>query len=181
MASPRITKAMREDITQRAVGSTFRKEAEALQKEENSLAERLYKEVYSPQERKHMEALGSRFIDTADRIRGNIRGQKITLHFGATKLVDQDNKMFHMTPPTPSQALSDDIYDFMERHKTYKDKRSKAEQQLEAMLETVVSFNKLRAVWPQGEKFYDMYDVDSEKPGVPALLVTELNAILGLK
>lgn len=49
------------------------------------------------------------------------------------------------------------------------------------MLESVQSFKKLRAVWPQGEKFYDMYDVDSEKTGVPSTVVSELNKILGIK
>ncbi len=180
MASPRITKSMREGIVKNALEHTFGKAEEKIKEDFRKLADKAYNEKYSKAQQKLMVELGEEFLAKNDRIFVNIRGERHALSMSEERLTDRQSN-WHDKAFVPSNKLSDDIYDLLQEKDTLKEKMNQADIQLSAMLETVVSFKKLRAVWPQGEKFFDMYDVDSEsKPGVPAVVITELNKVLGL-
>lgn len=189
MASPRITQSMRSKIVTNALDFTFKKDREALAKRENKLADQAYKDVYTDKERKAMKELGSKFVDQYDALYINVNGKRISLHFGPEVTIPKErerrfcakNNYGYNTPSTPSQSIVDDVEQWIEDTADLQRRETQANIQLSAMLESVVSFKKLRVVWPQGEQFYDMYDVDSEtKAGVPAVVVTEINKLLGL-
>lgn len=187
MASPRITQTMRVNIVGNTIKSSFEKERETIYKRHRDLADRLYHEKYSPEQIKLMKKMGDKFISQSHYIQGNINGQRVQLFFGkglaqkVRRFVDKDEDSFCSTPFTPSDKLRDDIQKLVDDTSDFEKTEREASLQLMSMLESVVSFKKLRAVWPQGEKFYDMYDVDSEKPGVPSIIVEQLNKVLNIK
>jgi len=187
MASPRITNTMRDGIIKNTIDATFTKERVALDKQERTLAAKAHKELYPPAIQKAFETLGE-LANRDDGIRLNIRGMAIYLGYGVTvdgsriRLPMGDKHTGYGFRFTPSQKLSDEIYEYVTLMEDLKSRIEKATVQLRATLESVQSFKKLRAVWPQGEKFYDMYDVDSEtKADVPSVVIPELNKILNLK
>lgn len=56
-----------------------------------------------------------------------------------------------------------------------------ASTKLMSLLESVQTFKKLRAIWPEGAQFYDQYDVDHTlTPKVPAVIITDINKSLGI-
>lgn len=188
MASPRITKVMREGIVANTIAHTFKKQREDAAKEHARLALKAYKEQYTPAQIKAMDNLGERFIETEFKIYLNLNGLRRQLYFGGKERVnsmkEHVSKMMehnqYNKPLVPSDALRMEIEAFLDRESDLNETIGKAEVNLMAMLESVQSFKKLRAIWPEGEKFYDMYDVDSEKPGVPAVFVADINKMLGL-
>jgi len=186
MASPRITNTMRDGIVNNTLEHTFKKERDALLKAEGKLARLAYNEMYDLPTRKAFAQLPQGIFAVSSDICLNIRGMSVTLSFGKaadgsrTELPVGDNHGYR-NRLTPSVPLSDQCYTYVMDNEDLKKRMREAEVQLRAMLESVQSFKKLRAVWPQGEKFYDMYDVDSEKTGVPSVVVTQLNKILNLK
>lgn len=182
---------MREGIVANAIEHTFKKDREALKKLEISLAKAVYNELYDAPTQKMMNTLGEKFLERDCDIHVNVNGQRHRLYFDGERNVgcvgwkerEQRLMMRHQahSPFVPSKKLGEDILEFADKTKDQGEREKQATIQLSAMLESVMSFKKLRAVWPQGEKFYDMYDVDSEtKSGVPAVVVTELNKLLGL-
>lgn len=194
MASPTITKEMREKIVENMTKHIFGKEEAALVKRTAKLALAAYNEEHSPKVRKMMKDLGENYVASNTAINLNIRGMHIWLSFnGCSSLYGSvigdgqedvcrygTKSRYGRTPFAPSASLSDEISELMDDLKDFSDRVRKAGAQTLAVLESVRTFKKLRAVWPQGEKFYDMYDVDSEKPGVPAIVITDLNKMLGL-
>ncbi len=186
MASPRITNTMRDGIVKNTLEHTFKKEQDALLKAEGKLARLAYNEMYDATTRKAFITLPSGIFGKSSDVCLNIRGMSVTLSFGKepdgsrTELCVGENHGYR-NRLTPSVPVSDQCYDYIMQNEDLKKRMREAEVQLRAMLESVQSFKKLRAVWPQGEKFYDMYDVDSEKSGVPSVVVTQLNKILNLK
>ena len=189
MASPRITKQIREQIVENTLDHTFKARKEKLVKEHAALAERAYKELYKPSLIKAMEELGEKFICKEDDIQLNMKGQRRRLNFNGNfsyRLSDIPRvyKLMEKTQGQNALVPSDKLFDAIDSHfdavKAFDTEHEKASVNLSAMLESVQTFKKLRAIWPEGEKFYDMYDVDSEKPGVPAIFVSDLNKMLGL-
>lgn len=181
MASPRITKAMREGIVRNTINEQFKAEREAIAKREHKLADRIYNQQYTKKQVDTMKELGSKFVDFSGAVFVNINGKSINLSFGGA-----DSRGVHKNASwsryAPDAKLAAEVESYIDDKVELDGKVQKAEIALMAMLESVQSFKKLRAVWPQGEKFYDMYDVDSEtKAGVPAVVVTELNNLLGIK
>ncbi len=197
MASPTITKDMREKIVANMSKHIFGKEEAALVVRTAKIAERAYKEKYSDATRRKMEDLGKDFVGRSDDIVMNVNGLSIELSFnGYSRLygrcigsgketvyrfVSKDHGSYRDIKHVASAALAADVMALMDDIKNFSDRVCQAEIQTLAVLESVRTFKKLRAVWPQGEKFYDMYDVDSEKPGVPSIVITDLNKMLGLK
>jgi len=186
MASPRITNTMRDGIVKNTLEHTFKKEQDALLKAEGKLARLAYNEMYDATTRKAFATLPAGIFSGAGDICLNIRGMAVSLSFGrqpdgsrTTLCVGSDHGFRNRL--TPSDPISDHCYEYITKGEDLRKRMREAEIQLRAMLESVQSFKKLRAVWPQGEKFYDMYDVDSEKTGVPSVVVTQLNKILNLK
>lgn len=181
MASPRITQTMRSRIVKDTIDSQFKSERESLKKREHALADATYNEEYSVKQREAMKELGDKFVETSMGIHVNANGKVAILAFPEpTPRYVRKNASWSRYAPKP--PLTTKIEAFLEDEADFRSRSSKAEIALMAMLESVQSFKKLRAVWPQGVKFYDMYDVDSEtKAGVPAVVVTELNKLLGIK
>lgn len=199
MASPRITKVMREQIVKDAVAFRFKKEKADLQKQEAKLADLAYKERYSPAQIKAMKFLGKDFLEQRSNINLNIRGMKIDLCFDgylghalhgsaydvSSPFKDREQRLSrtseHYHPFVPSDSLGDEIEKHVNAIEDLEKTIVAASTQLMAVLESVQSFKKLRAIWPEGEKFYDLYDVDSEKtPNLPAPVIAELNKAFGL-
>lgn len=178
MASPRITKVMREGIVKNTIEHTYNKEETALDEREYKLADKAYHVLYSKAQIAHMEALGERFINKNIVISVNLGGLRNRLELKEPRFMEDSQ---YCNPVVADGKLREDIEKFFDDSKEHSEKVNRASVNLMAMLESVQSFKKLRAVWPEGEKFYDMYDVDSEKPGVPAVIVQDINKMLGLK
>lgn len=195
MASPRITRTMREGIVENTINHQFAKETAAIIKRHATLADRAYKMLYPKAKVAAMEGLGEDFVRKSADIRVIVGGRYETLYFAGGsnycntphlsslrvdkqehRFVSRDNSIIiEGKDRSDYDALHNDTKDLMER-------MSRAAISLIAVLESVQSFKKLRAVWAEGEKFYDMYDVDSEsKASVPAVVITDLNKMLGLK
>lgn len=181
MASPRITKVMREGIVENTLTAQFGKAKEALVKREQALANRAYHQQYKPVTIKAMEDLGDRFIEYSGTIRLNVGGRALDLTLDKSRPCHKGAN-WSSSRFVPDAKLTADIEKYLDDAGDHNKLATQARVQLTAVLESVQSFKKLRAVWPQGVKFYDMYDVDTEtKSSVPAVVVTELNKALGIK
>lgn len=201
MASPRITKTMREGIVKNVITYTFKKEVAALSKREATLASIAYNATYTKAQVDAMKSLGNAFVEQSNAIVVNACGQRHSLFFGGAlsaipyynqgevgsvlrelgKGADEYRFVARRGDYTIKPSLGAEIVELAQDQTDLHERAKQAAVSLMAVLESVQSFKKLRAVWPQGEKFYDMYDVDSEtKSGVPAVVITDLNKMLGI-
>lgn len=220
MASPRITKEMRENITANAIRHRFTDDVYKLSVSECSLAERAYHIVFSNKDIEAMEQLGRGIIRPRKTIALRVSGEQRTMCFNGQLVVDSNKKaklrfsgidfdtshddVEFLMPERISSYSSDDHEAYWERFTINRDNKAKSkfcddvlgydaerdnlmssisetETKLSSLLESVQTFKKLRAIWPEGAQFYDQYDVDHTlTPKVPAVIITDINKSLGI-
>ncbi len=177
MSSPRISKDMREKIVKNAIDERFAKARKELKDIEERLFEDCYNEAYPKPLQKKLQELGEEFICKNDSFVMPFTNVKIS---HSVDHLTARNTSFHLFRRgwVPSDALRDRSLEFDAKKGELRSEIMKAEATLMGVLESVTTFKKLRAVWPNGAKFYDMYDVDhTVKPKVPALVISDLNKI----
>jgi hypothetical protein len=175
----KLSHRIREMIRDKAVAESFQPRADALKKREARLAIECYNAVFPKKVRDAVSYVPETWFQSCNCLRFNAAGWHVTL--------TAEKKM-----PTPyshgcavlgnvSGELAEKAQVLAQEKETLEKEFRSAKAKMFAFLEGFASFKQLREAWPEGEKFYSDFDVDHIAPGVPAVITTEINSMLGLK
>lgn len=197
----RMTVGMRESILGKVYDFKFKKSGDALNKLELKLSHRAMVASFGKASLEALAKIGPPYAVTAhddhgDGLSGedleNWRGRKINWRVGSLGyqigMYVKDplpmgnahhylSKFFTVKPG----ALADEIVAWQEeRQKWIKEKRE-MQLKVNAVLNSVTTFNSLQKTWPDGERFWKHIPIDFPfRNQVPAVKVDELNDALGL-
>jgi di/tripeptidase len=175
----KLSQKIREMIRDKAVTESFQPRADALKKREAKLAVECYNAVFPKKVRDAVSQVPEAWFLSCACLRFNAAGWNVTL--------TAEKKM-----PTPFShgcanlgSLTGDLADkaqaIAQEKTTLEEEFRSAKAKMLAFLEGFASFKQLREAWPEGKKFYADFDVEHVAPGVPAVITTEINNMLGLK
>lgn len=208
--SSRLTKYIREEIAGLTLRDAFEKEITNLLKERMKVIDAIYNSLYTAAERKALNAAPKDCLYTRTQMEFRTKlGHYKYMQFNGTleyqyAISDMARKIRQANAKTNGDAAEDEIErpvssngnmrrlledpkvqamldDHEDKCKDLSEKYAKAKASLFAVLESVHTFKKLNFVWPEGLKYYSVFDTDNTKPGLPAVMVDELNKTLGLK
>lgn len=179
----RLNSNARDRIISQAMAGTFEKQKHALEVRETALCEKLYNTIVPPKLRKQIADLPPGWISLSGKVRFNVGGQTVDLCHKAGLPTKHGYHCY--TGPVgvvTDVALIDLVRKLQGDMEDYKSSRARAEATLKALLAGIASTETLRKAWPEGKKFYaDIETSVPTPPGLPAVRVQELNAMLGLK
>lgn len=178
--SYRLTNFDRDEIRDRAVKASFDPRKADLDRTEDRLAREAYALVFSAQLRKQVAALPEKWAQRDSCLRFNVGGMDARLTVLDAKGLPVPVS-YHCSSlgSVTDEALIAAVRSHMDAKETFKEERSRAYSSLRAMLRELNTLRSLVDAWPQGYPFY----AHLNKPTpvrVPALRVSELNAMLGL-
>jgi hypothetical protein len=182
-----MTSYAREQIRNAAIEHTFAPRYLAHKQEEDALARQAYAAVISPSEIKAAKSLPENWFRLDACLRFNANGFDITLHTIGEGLPvpyrakgsDYGGHCARLGVIQPGE-LADAIKAHADAGEALKADRNNAKRALTALLESVTTLKALQAAWPEGEPFWSALAAKSNTPGLPAPLVADLNAMLGL-
>jgi hypothetical protein len=182
----RLTTAARQVIAERAVRHAFAEREAALKKAEDLLAREAFDAVVPVAEQKLAKKLPEYWLRRDDCLRFNAGGYDVTLSVIGEGLPvpyapdgSRGGYSCNRLGNIPHGDLCDRIQAHVKASDEIKLERRSAYKATLAMLEAIQTTNKLREVWPEGEQFFLDY-ADAVAPSLPAIRVSEVNALLGL-
>lgn len=198
----RLTAAMRDSIVEKVWEFKFKKSGEKLDAQEVRLAHKAMVAVFGKAALEALEKIGPPYAFTAHDKDGTKlvgealekwKGTKITWRLGngyqigmyvrdplppfVTHYGHNNNKYFVVKPG----ALTDEITAWYEACQDWLKQKRETQLKVNAVLNSVTTFNSLQKTWPAGERFWKHIPVDFPfRNQVPAIKVDELNEALGL-
>ena len=175
----RLTQSIRETIKNRAIKAAFAEREQAMKDAESLLGIEAYESVFPQVIRDQAAAMPDGWLRQDSCLRFNASGWNVTL-------------TLKEGVPVPSArygcevlaSLTGDLAERVQARKTASEKlreqRYSAERELAGFLEQFKSFKSMREAWPEGKPFYESFDVEAPKGGVPAVRVAEINKLLNI-
>jgi hypothetical protein len=174
----KLTKEIRERIVGMATGEYFTPKKKAIDAQEHDLGMELYHHVFNADELAKVSALPRFWLRHDGCLRFNCGGYDI--RFTVKTAVPVPYSTHCASLGSVTGALSDKAQAFAQSKQDLGRDYDRAKIALMKMLESVSTVKRLKQIWPEGEKFYAQYLDTPERPGVPAIQVTEINKMLGL-
>lgn len=184
MASLKLTKTMREEIQTKILKHAFQEREEELNKRLSTIALRVYEDIYPKKQREAMDALPKGWLPSRNQVTAKMgKDQEYYKTFRLEK-----NVCVPYTDIHSCSKVYDDEHPLAVLYQKYvadKDAFSKEWQDMKrrtwATLESVTMTGKLKALWPEIEKF--VTEVENRYGGsyhVPSTTIVELNSRLNL-
>lgn len=177
----KLTNEMRDRIVRSMAMDAVAKEKEALTKRENAIALKLWKAVYPAAERTAAAKLSDGWILMDKCLRFNLYGMNITINTAEPVPVKSSRYGCQRLGDIADEKLRDEYQAYYKDFEALKQKAQDIERQGKALLYSVTTFKKLEETWPEGKKFYEKFKPASERSHVPAVLTSNLNALVGIK
>jgi len=196
----RLTTIMKESILNKVYDFKFKKAGDKLDAKELQLSHRAMVQAFGQRKLDMLAEIGLPYALTAvdgygEPLTGeeldNWRGTKVTWRVGASGY----SIVLHVKDPLPSVhgrasakyfvvkpgTLADAIQQWQQDCTEWVAEKRTMQTKVNAVLNSVTTFNSLQKTWPGGERFYKHLPVDFPfRNQVPAVRVEELNAALGL-
>jgi hypothetical protein len=168
----KLTNRIREEILTALLNHAFGAQEKELLQQENALADEMYNDLYTQEERDFMEKVGSkRFYTTA-----YLNYESDSFGWGRLQL---DEPKFEMPKNTRySGKLLEKIKVYRDAYATLGKVKSSARDEAQGILNSVTTAKRLIEVWPEIASFVPTEQATSRN--LPALQVDELNRILGV-
>ena len=175
----RLTKEIKKKIISDVLVKTFSSVEERLLKEENKLAEDVYKKAFSKKEIELMDNAPKGFFGKKSRIRFNSTEIK-ELYFKEERYFPYDQQGYHNVSITlsPNDTLYKKIEDFYNKIRKNKAEKGVLRRNMNQLLDSCTTLKKLEELWPEGKEFYKNYKLKPVTALVPAGLVQGINAIV---
>lgn len=179
MTAGRLTKTIRESIVRKATNEAFQKERDALLVEEHKIGLTLYKSVFDKKVLTAVNKLPKTWLRMDDCLRFNSGGMELRFDVKPAVPVPSERgycqRLGTLTPEMAdvAQAFANKKEDAVARY-------NRAKRELMALLDSVSTFKKLKEVWPEGADYYTTFDVERTITNVPAVVVSEINKMLGI-
>jgi hypothetical protein len=178
--SYRLTNFDRDEIRNRALKASFDPRKAILDEAEDRLAREAYAVVFPAQLRKQVAALPEKWVQRDRCLRFNVGGMDARLEV----LEPNGLPVPFCNYCSPLGSIADEILiaairSHMDTKETFKKDRVRASSSLHAMLSAITTLRSLADAWPDGYPFFSYLNKPSPTR-LPALCVSELNAMLGL-
>lgn len=182
--SVRLTNAIRDGIVRRATetqNKLFIEEKKNLEQEEHDLAMKLYREALDVGALKLANKLGEKWVKFDRCLRFNCAGYDLYLRVKTPVPVPRSSDCSRLA--NFAGAIAIEGQNFANKKKDLDESNKRIRRAVEAMLYSCSTIKMLAQAWPEGKQFYEMYDGVSAKSaaGLPAIQVSEINKMLGLK
>lgn len=181
-----LTNSMRDSILSRAISEAFAVREKVIAGAEEALAIKCYKAVMPADEIKAAKAMKPGWIRQDRCLRFNAGGYSVNLCMRSregeedrglpVKYSNSCNQIGAVTG-----ELAAEVQKFSHAKEQMKTEREQARNKMRAFLYSFTTINKIKEAWPEGKKFYGMFDVERKKDNLPAIVTKEINAMLGLK
>lgn len=190
MASIKLNNSIRNHIVDLLLDHKYTPLSEKMDKEENTLAEKVYCAVFPKKERDVIDSLKEGWLrESKDMyVRLYPNGYGLRMHFG-----NEEKRRFpHDTGNTINlpdiierkgvEALNDKILEHMEEKEALGEECKQTRLEALSLLSSVTTVNRAIEVWPEAEQFIReaVGVVQKSNASVPALLAETLNFRLGL-
>jgi len=174
-----LTNAMRETVARDAVNAAFDERRKTLAEVEAALALKLYCLFVPAVNRELMAKLPDNYFATRTEIEANVGGRHIKLVASVPCKVPYAKSGGRIGTLLPDDPMTIAIDEHLRNKATLAEDEKKARAVLDAMLKSVTTVEKLRALWPDGEPHYRNL-APKATATVPALIVEDVNRMLGL-
>jgi hypothetical protein len=189
----RLNMEMKKEVVNNAIEHAFSKRYRDVMTEETSLQRECWMKCFGKATLAHAKALGQPFMaDPAKDRYGNVSKDGLPIQFSISgqyyNLRGRMPQPFHGFPGGIKELRIKEDPDLLERVRAMYDARKKIDDEvikvrstLEAMLQRITTYPSLEKNWPAGKKFYQ--HLPKKYPfrhQVPAVLIDELNAALGI-
>lgn len=177
----RLTNLTRDSIANAAAAFGFDQKQEEIDKYEDTLAREAHAYVFDKNEIAAVNQLPECWVARLNKLKLNVAGERIDLRVSGHGLPVPHKFAYGygVAGVIPPGDLCDRIQAHARNKEEVKRQRKSAQQKVRLMLDGVSSIKKLREVWPEGERFYSIYDA-APAPSAPAIRVEEINNVLGL-
>lgn len=179
----KLTKAIKENILGRIIRHRFAKTEEELTKAKEAFALDIYCALYTPDEIKKMRALPEGWLKTvtAVRLRTAFDGwHGYSLGEEEGRLPIQDHKGYELRVNDNKEPIYVKFLDLQEKIDATRQARRKAELDIDAVLNSVTTVNRLLTVWPEAEQFILASSATFKRRSLPVPIINELNKKLDL-
>jgi hypothetical protein len=184
MTSVKLTKSIREFISDKIIQDAFKEKFESLNKQANELACLVYYDLYPKKQIQQMEALPKGWLPEKSTVTAQFgtssRGY-VTLELGFEIKVPHEGYR-------GCSKVYDDEHEFTEKYGEYSafreeitEQKRKATTKTNAVLDSVTTTNKLRSIWPEIENYIAEAERNfSTGVNLPAPIILDLNKDLNL-
>lgn len=179
MSTSKLTNMIRDQIIGKAIAATFDKEHQEISVAKAELAERCYNHIVPLDVRKLIAKLPEGWLRLDKCLRFHINGLYISLGHPKGLPVKYSNGC-GVVGSIVDDVLRDDVIELNKREEAFNASKSKAYKALQQMIYGITTFKQLKATWPEGEKFYSSLQPKTESSNLPAIMVDDVNAMLGL-
>lgn len=174
----RLTNDIRDQIERRAIDAAFKKETEALDKQQSRLVAICYKNLFLASARNAAAAMPKGWISQTSEFLFNIDGEQIRLKSTETFLVPATH-CWSKSYVLKSAELTAEVRAWAHAKEDLRTRKKQATAALSGMLLSVSTIKKLFEVWPEGQAFYK--DIGPSPVNLPTVHVGEVNKLLKLK
>lgn len=175
-----LTKEMRSQITRAAILEAYKKKFDDMAKLESRLAIEAYNHIFPKKVRDQALAMPDKWVRLDSCLRINAGGWDLQLHCEKSLPVPYTGGGCGRLGSI-SGDLAIKIQDFSTAKKQAKEDYRNAEIKLTGFLSSFTTVKRLKDAWPEGKKYYESFDVTRNPDQLPAVITTEINAMLGLK
>ena len=180
----KLNNTIREMIVDNAIHTQFGPTAKSLEDQENDLAIACYDHFYS-MDFKLITKLSRGWFDVSDWLQIRCGYEAMTLRSKKEAFLLPSNYDYRTKMQTLpiDHKLSNEIADHARSKEIFKEKKDQARKALRNMLSDILTLKHLIDTWPEGKPFYQwLLDNPAErKTGLPAVQITTINKMLGIK
>lgn len=180
----RLTNDIRRSICKDAIKAAFDGRNEEINKQEAALAIKVYEQVIPQEEREAIDRIHECWFGTSSSLYLNVASSHVTLssdrYFRVPEKEYGKNNWSRIFATIKAGPLADEIMTFCNAKEDLNKEQTTAERAIDALLSSATTLKALMAAWPEGEPYWSKYLDQPEKPGLPALQVSEVNRMLGL-
>ncbi len=178
----KLTNDIRDRIVRSMALDAVTKEKDALTKRENAIALKLWKAVYPSAERTAAAKMPDGWVRMDKCLRFNLCGMDVRVNTAEPVTVKTSASGYcERLGNIADDKLGDEYRAYYKDMEALKQKAQDIERQGKALLYSVTTFKRLEETWPEGKKFYEKFKPASERSSVPAVLTSNLNALVGIK
>ncbi|OYW51807.1 MAG: hypothetical protein B7Z29_21190 [Hyphomicrobium sp. 12-62-95] len=183
----RLTNDIRGAIHKAAVTAAFAEREAAMKAAEAALAVEAYEATFSEDVLALVAKVPANWFRKDRCLNFNVGGLRIRLNtsdYGLPVPYQSAGGRGYGCHEEIGTVMPGDLCDRIQAHakakEALRDQYKRAEKDLEMLLLSISTVNKLKEVWPEGEPFYSRF-LDTRAPSLPAIRFAEVNKVLGLE
>lgn len=176
----RLTNSHKQTIVDRATTHALKDRKEALSVLEDKLAIECYNKVFPKKLRDTLKTVPEGWLRMDRDLRFNVGGWDLRLNTTEEYPIPM-NKYYSILGVITDEELVTKVQACVQEKKTLDEEDNALTRKMQGFLSGFTSFKQLRESWPEGADFYKDLDVERVAQNMPAVIVQDINKVLGLK